>query len=374
MKPNNPFVTIGYFGPEYFCDRRAETKKLVSAVENDSNVTLIAPRRYGKTGLIQNAFHYLRKDHVVIYLDIYSTCSLAEFTRLFAAAVTSAGDTTIEKTSKAVARFFRSCRTTITPQEDGMPKFSFDVVPDTAEPTLRETFEYLKSREKRIVIAIDEFQQILEYPERGTEALLRSLIQEVPWIRFIFAGSRHHLMGEMFLTAKHPFYNSTDVLSLKTIDRTEYAKFAGGFLKNAGKPFCTEAFEYLYDKFDGITWYIQRVMKSIWNNGEGLTENSQVDAVTAELVTDRESTFFDLYESQNEVAKKLLSAIASRQKVSEPTSAEFLSGYSLCASSVRSAIADLTARDVLYRTSEGITVYERLFGEWLRREASDKRG
>ena len=60
MKPNNPFLVRGYAGPDWFCDRAAETDRLVSSLENDRDVTLIAPRRYGKTGLVHNVFHRLR--------------------------------------------------------------------------------------------------------------------------------------------------------------------------------------------------------------------------------------------------------------------------------------------------------------------------
>ena len=48
----NPFLVYGYEGPYYFCDREEETRKLVSALANGRNVTLAAPRRIGKTGLI----------------------------------------------------------------------------------------------------------------------------------------------------------------------------------------------------------------------------------------------------------------------------------------------------------------------------------
>ena len=367
MKPNNPFITIGYFGPEYFCDRKAETEKLLSSVKNDSNVTLMAPRRYGKTGLIYNLFHFLPKEYIPVYLDVYSTKNLADFAKAFAGAVTSAGDSSIEKAGKAVAQFFKSCRPTITPQESGLPKFSFDLASSQAEPTLKDAFEYLKNRDRRMVIAIDEFQQICEYPEGGTEALLRSLVQEVPWVRFVFAGSRHHLMGEMFLSAKHPFYNSTDILSLRTIGRDAYAAFAEKFFLADGKPFNRDAFFALYDRFDGVTWYVQRMLKELWNSSGGLVSDSQIDETVDELVVDRELTFADMLGSQNEVSKKLLYAIARERALQEPNSADFLARYSLSASSVRSALADLVDRDIVYRSERGYIVYDRLLGEWLRR-------
>ena len=65
MKLQNPFLTAGYAGPDYFCDRIDETKKLIAAIKNDRNVTLIAPRRYGKTGLISNVFNQLPSGFIV---------------------------------------------------------------------------------------------------------------------------------------------------------------------------------------------------------------------------------------------------------------------------------------------------------------------
>ena len=79
MKLNNPFLTAGYAGPDYFCDRSEETRKLLAAIENDRNVTLIAPRRYGKTGLIHNLFTQLPRGFTGVYLDIFSIKDLAGF-------------------------------------------------------------------------------------------------------------------------------------------------------------------------------------------------------------------------------------------------------------------------------------------------------
>ena len=79
MKLKNPFLTAGYAGEEYFCDRRRETAKMIAAFENDRNLTLIAPRRYGKTGLIKNALAKMPSEFTGIYLDIFSIDNLASF-------------------------------------------------------------------------------------------------------------------------------------------------------------------------------------------------------------------------------------------------------------------------------------------------------
>lgn len=74
--PTNPFLITGYQGPDYFCDREKETASLMSALKNGRNITLISPRRMGKTGLIKNVFYYIQKENksaACFYLDIFST-------------------------------------------------------------------------------------------------------------------------------------------------------------------------------------------------------------------------------------------------------------------------------------------------------------
>ncbi len=82
MLGNNPFLIYGYNGPEFFCDRIEETRNLISALENGRNVTLMSPRRMGKTGLINNVFYHVKKDNPEVkcfYLDIFSTNTLKDF-------------------------------------------------------------------------------------------------------------------------------------------------------------------------------------------------------------------------------------------------------------------------------------------------------
>ena len=366
MKLKNPFLTAGYAGDEYFCDRKRETARMLAAFENERNLTLIAPRRYGKTGLIKNVMAKLPSGFAGVYLDIFSIEDLASFASAFAATVVGALDSPLEKTLSAVARFFKSCRPTVTPQENGMPQFSFDVVPAAAKATLDETFAYLKSKERRTVVAIDEFQQIAEFPEKGVEALLRSHIQFVPWVRFVFAGSRHHVMSEMFGSAKRPFYQSTEILSLGPIDRSEYEKFAAGHFASRGASLAPEVFQSLYDRFDGITWYIQAVLNKVWESGTGLTSETQTDEAVESLVEGGSIVFHDLYQSQNEASRALLKAVAKDGCVSAPMSGAFLSRHGFRShSTVRSALKDLIDGDLLYRTDNGYVVYDRLFGIWL---------
>lgn len=49
----NPFIYQGYESPEYFCDREAETKTLISHLKNGRNVTLISPQKQQRQNVVQ---------------------------------------------------------------------------------------------------------------------------------------------------------------------------------------------------------------------------------------------------------------------------------------------------------------------------------
>ena len=372
MKPNNPFLVTGYHSPEYFCDRRQETETMIQALYNGRNVTLIAPRRMGKTGLVKHVFYKLREqepDIVTFYMDIYSTQALGDFIRLFASTVLGRLDSVPQKALGRVGKFIKSCRPVFTFDElTGQPKVTIDIVPSSEEATLREIFDYLRSSEERCYIAIDEFQQIAEYPEKGAEALLRSYIQFVPNINFIFAGSKQHIMQQMFHSAKRPFYQSTQTQVIDRIARDEYYRFAADFFTRQGRKLAEETFGYLYDAFDGHTWYIQTLLNRLYGYA-GNPDIGMVDYAIGEVVAESTYTYENLLAAYPASNIRLLKAIAKAGCVREINSGDFITEYRLrAASSVNSALKRLIDREMVYKTADGYIVYDRFMAIWLRQQ------
>ena len=89
---DNPFVTNGYAGPEYFCDRVEETALLTNLLTNGNNVALMSPRRVGKTDLMKHCFQQESiSDHYYCFLiDIYATNSLHDFVNVFGKSILEA--------------------------------------------------------------------------------------------------------------------------------------------------------------------------------------------------------------------------------------------------------------------------------------------
>ena len=187
------------------------------------------------------------------------------FLCLFANIVLGQLDSAPQKSMNRIMQFIRSCRPTFTFDKfTCIPKVTIDISPTEEESTLKEFLEYLASSEKRCYIAIDEFQQITEYPEKGVEALLRSYIQFIPNVNFIFAGSKKHVMQEMFTSSKKPFYQSTQILTIDTIDCNEYAGFAMEHFAKHNTKLPKEIFESIYTSYSGHTWYVQYLLNRLY--------------------------------------------------------------------------------------------------------------
>jgi len=368
MKESNPFVIHGYSTPDTFCDREAETEKLMCALENGRNVTLLAERRIGKTGLICHLFHRLREQGgpPCILVDVFATQNLQEFTKCLASAVIGSMDTNLDKALQAATGFFKSFRPSLSVDAaTGTPTLSFGLQPLPAEATLNECFSYLAAKGP-CVVALDEFQQVASYPEPGTEALLRAAVQRLPETRFIFAGSRHHLMTEMFASAKRPFYSSTQTLPLERIEPSAYFSFAQRHMAKAGIELPREVFDRIYGTFDGVTWNVQVILNRLYERRRATC--ADVQDVVAELLQEKSWEYAALLKSLPSGVVRLLKAVARARCVKEPTAAAFLAANALHgASSVRLSEKKALEDELLYESEDGLVVYDRLFAIWLSR-------
>ena len=369
----NPFLVYGYEGPHYFCDREEETSKLVSALANGRNVTLAAQRRIGKTGLIHNVFNRVRNsedDIICIYVDIFPTRCLADFVHILGKAVFEAVQSHSERLFSRVASFLSGCRPAISFDPlTGSPSFSIDIAPSMEEKTLSDIFDCLEKSDTPVYIAIDEFQQVASYPESGTEAMLRSRIQFMHNVHFIFSGSQQHLIYEMFLSAKRPFYNSTQIMTLTTIPLESYYTFAENLFAEGGRTIDGTLFKFIYDSFEGHTWYVQTILNRLYETGGNITDKSQVTEAIKSIVRENTMVYQTTIAMLPDKQLQVLKALAKEGKTATPNKGSFIQKYSLkAASSVSSALMSLVDKELVYRSQEGYSVYDRFMEIWLRED------
>lgn len=368
----NPFIVTGKIEPEYFCDRVAESARLVKSITNGNNLVLISPRRMGKTGLIRFCYdkEEIRDNYYCFFIDILHTTGLREFIHLLGKEIYE----TLQPRSKKMAKLFLQTLKSINGKfgfdiSTGLPDFSI-ALGDIEQPTylLEEIFKYLESADKPCIVAIDEFQQIAKYPEKNVEALLRSHIQKSGNCHFIYAGSERHMMQQMFLSSKHPFYRSSDMLELKEIAREVYIPFVVENFKKFGKSITKEIVGAVYDFFRGHTFYIQKTFnESFADTPEGGSCTMEIvrTAITA-LIDSYDTIFREILSNIPEKQKELLYAVALDGEASAITSAAFIRKHSLSsASSVQSAVKKLLEKDLITENGKIYAVSDKFLGIWI---------
>ena len=372
IKLDNPFVNQGYVSPEYFCDRKEETDLVLNHFKNGRNITLVSPRRIGKTGLVKNVFYHIEQENknaICLYIDIFATKNLRDFTEMFGSVVLN-GFAQKEKTffQKATA-LLGSLRPVFSNDPyTGMPKMSITVDPSRSQLTIQQIFELFTKSRRDIYIAIDEFQQIANYPETGAEALLRSHIQFASNVHFIFAGSKFRLMAEMFGSPQRPFFQSTEMMDLKPLDREVYYQFANHFFEKKRGSLDKDTFMQLYDRFEGHTWYIQSVLNRLYDTRLHVKSMDEVNREIVHLVDSRSPQYESLSQFLSSNQFNLLKAIASEGIVAEPTGVKFIRNHNMASASiVQSALRGLLEKDIVYRTPRGYIIYDRFMSIWLQR-------
>ncbi len=369
----NPFVTNGYVGPEYFCDRTEETAMLTNLLTNGNNIALISPRRVGKTDLMRHCFQQksIKDNYHCFLIDIYATNSFHDFVSVFGKSIL---DTLKSKGRKAWESFLNallSIRSEISFDINGNPVWGLGVgamVPP--QTTLDEIFTYLRTAEKHCMVAIDEFQQILYYNDnKNVEAALRTQIQQCSNANFIFAGSQRHLMSEMFLSPSRPFYQSVVPMSLGAIPMDRYWAFAEPqFAKKGNRKISYEVVASVYQRFEGITANVQRIMNMLYM----LTPKGEV--CTTEMIDKAIDTYLQLssayYEEllrqMPEKQRNVFLAIAAEGQVKGISSGKFVRKYNLpSTSSVVSAVKGLLEKDFITQNDSVYSIYDRFFQLWI---------
>lgn len=368
---NNPFVPYGYKGPEYFCDREKETETIITALHNERSITLIAPRRMGKTGLIHHVFHHINQtqpDVKCFYIDIFPTKNLQQFVQALARAILGKLDSPTQNAMHKLTQFFGRFRPTITYDEiTGIPTVSLDIAPNEERHTLESIFKYMQLSGVRCYVAIDEFQQIMQYNDTGIEALIRSYIQFLPNVYFIFAGSQHHVIEQMFAAANRPFFQSTQMMYLNPIDESNYFSFANNFFKKQDRQMPFNVFDRLYNTIHGITHYVQIVLNRIYQYNKQNINDNLINQVIEELTEEQTPVFQNYLDSMTENQALVAGAIAHEGTVDKPLSNTFITRYHLpSTSSVQAAIKNLENSQFIYQGPQGYYVYDYFFAQWLR--------
>ncbi len=365
---SNPFLISGYISPDYFCDREKETDTMTEALLNRRHLTIFSPRRMGKTGLISHLFYLgsKKKLFLPVYADIMATTSLQEFVETMGKAVFTAvarNETALKKILKKLALL----RPKITIDEfTGAPSVTVSVAPgqDTVS-SLELIFEYFRTQDKQFVLAIDEFQQVMEYPEKNVEALLRSFIQQSANVTIMFSGSRKHILTGIFSAPERPFYNSTQLLELGKINTESYSGFIRERFESPSRSITDGAIALILEATSVHTFYVQFLCNRLYSAFRKV-DTDQVKTMLFKIITENEPVYGGYINLLTTLQFRVLRAVATNGGVRNPTSSEFLDNHSLgAASSVSLAIKSLEDKGFISYDNQVYNLNDQFFRQWL---------
>lgn len=367
----NPFITKGYVSSRYFCDRKEETEKIVSAIINGRDLLLLSPRRIGKTGLIHHVLNQkqIKKSYNIFFCDIYQTTNLADMTTLIGNVVLNRLGKTTGGVLHKVKDFFSGFSPSISFNPitlEAEIDFNFKNA-SQAQNSLEQIFKMLKESKKPSVLVFDEFQQIEKFPEKNVEAILRTQIQHLNNVHMIYSGSSKHILTSMFSDASRPFYQSTQFMVLDKIEKKAYGRFIQSRFRSSNISIDKNAIEYLLQVTRRHTYYVQYLCNRLFD--------MQVDVITEEIVNEKLSTILlenenYYYGFRNLLTKQqysILKAIAKEEGVKQPSAQSFIRKYNLgTTSTINSAIKSLIKKDLIFMENEKYQVYDVFFSLWFK--------
>ncbi len=369
----NPFIDSGYRGPSYFCDRKEETQLLLAYIQNQTDVTLFAFRRLGKTGLIKHVFNQLKKDkkQICIYVDIFDTNNKAAFINKLATAIYNAFPAK-NSIGKKILHALKSFRPIITFDElTGLPSVAITTsLSEQQNQTITGLFSFLDQQGIKIVFAIDEFQQILSYPEKNMEAILRTQIQQLKNTSFIFCGSNQKMMHEIFNSAKRPFFASCTYMHLGYITENNYKKFIIKLFKKFDKEISQEALYFICNWTMRHTFYTQYLCNQIFVKSGNNISLEGVKNVASGILKLQEGKFYQYRSLLTNGQWNLLNAVAKETQLIKPLSKNFIAKYNLGSPSIVKKGMDALIKKEMTLHNTGVEtpyyeVYDKFLMHWL---------
>lgn len=347
MSGMNPFSNGAPNSLINFCNREDELRQLIHHSQNGINTILLGIRRIGKSSLIHQLFNQLEdfSNQKCIYADINHTNNFEEFTN---------------EIYKSVLTVFPKLKP---------DNFDFITSKKTTQ-ALHTIFELLDKLNVKILIAIDEFQQITAYPNENTLSELQQSIQKLKNINFIFSCSNEYALNDLAGDENLAFFANSDLVQLQAIKERTYAKFITEHFVKKQQTISDEAVDFILAWTRCHTFYTQTLCKRIFNLQLNAIEIEDVHEECGQILQENESNYAIFRNLLSPVQWLLLKAIAKEEKVYHPTAKDFVLQHKIgTPANVQRALDALLTKEMVFaaRDEQGryYQVYDSFLSRWL---------
>jgi len=352
----NPFKFGTVVKGSDFCDRESEMEMILSDIRSGTHITLISPRRYGKTSLILNLFDRIDFANT-FYIDVMGLTTVQDFLNVYT-------KTFIEKigSKSKIDTIVKKFLSKVEGLQINIGSFGISLNISPTNSNIEEVISLPEKLNKRVVVAIDEFQEIANIKEFDLLAIFRKKAQFFQNTTFLFSGSKRHVMKDIFSNPERPFYRFSKIMNIDVLDKAETLTFIEYKFKSStidiGKDIC----EMIYDVSNGHPYYIQYISHTLCNI-ISLKRRSHCE------IEDFNEALNQVLYSERPMFEMLWDSLTPNQKTVLRNIALDKSPYDLemSAGSVKRVIDTLVKGDVIEKRNEKYYIIDPMLKLWLKK-------
>ena len=358
---------------EFFTDREAETARLKANFQGGVNTFLLSPRRWGKTSLVRKVMKEVEsKDIKVVFVDVFKCKTALEFSEAIASAVlsqtASRTDEFLENAKAFLGRI--NLGVSLSPDPVSGLDIRLGLTDDKADITnaLLTPQKVAEKKRIRLVVCIDEFQQIGEFSDSLTfQKELRTVWQHQQDVTYCLFGSKKHMMESLFDTPLKPFYKFGDIIYLKTIPLNYWVDYIIPRFAEAGKTITADQVRMLCETVGYLSSYVQQLSWYVFLNSSETVTEDDIDVAINELLVQNTALYESWTESLPAYQMRYLTAVADG--IHEGfTSADVIGRYRLGSSANVVALKKaLTDKNLIYTDDRKVYLSDPLMGMWLKK-------
>lgn len=369
----NPFKYGAVVKDKYFINRKKEIAQIKQDLTDGANITLYAPRRFGKTSLIMSILNDLKKDGFkTVYLDFFQVFSVENFIRLYAEKIMAAGGFSMNKALKNLKTYLRGFIPSVSLDDGGKPSLSFSYDPKIPkENSLLDILDLpkkLKNKNEKWVIVFDEFQEINRLNGDIVEKQFRSVLQFHQDIAYVFMGSKTHMMLNMFADKRRAFYNIGKLFKLDKIPAGEMMDYMKQTFRKEGFTFEENVFEKVLSYTENIPYYNQYLASQIWQaarEGEKVIDDGLVETAVNRVLDNQSDYYFTLFDQLTAYQRNVLHALLQdRENI---YSKEYTQKHGLSSvSSTQRAVTRLVELGIIEKMEDSLSFSDPFFPRFLK--------
>jgi uncharacterized protein len=368
----NPFR----FGPlaldEAFTDRETEVVSLVTDARNGQDVVVFAPRRYGKSSLVWRVAQELVSQSILVaQVDLMRTPTKDQLAAKLARTIHEDLASRLWNAKERLKVFagLRLTPTITVNPNDGTVSFSFDAraAAEDIDATLEELLTMLgriaADRDRRVVLVLDEFQEVVDIDPRLIK-LMRSVFQEQPEVAHIYLGSKRHMMRQIFNDENEPFWRSAKQMELDVIPPELFAPYALAKFEETGRELDPATCDSALALTGGHPYATQELLYFLWEEGT-------LDRALEATLRSEHSHFSLLWDNIAAAQKRVLQALA-QEGPGRPLSSDYQRRHSLPPTpTVQTALGALERAELVRKIGRGeYRIAEPFLTEWIQRYES----